>query len=342
MKLNKTSYRFLSTLLVLFLALSLATPTAQAKSAPAIVQPADLLKAVSEQTGIPADYDALIEAGYLTAAERRHLEKYNTFSCAVAWHVLLPAFGIYPYPAEFYPDISPHSSWPNGTVYADARAAGILLGLVDPATEPNYAMSKSTFNSLLATLKSQTFTLPVPKVTNPYIAAHETAALANNTAPWNIQTYLSRNSVLSAYEFIPAGWLTAFDSLGYDLYFELPSDHPAPALPGYKSGGVTSFEEKFIAIGTYSPRATLHEFTHFAAKYGKVYVDDMEYCFKHEAPKVIDIIGPYAGLSASEYLAEFVSYWLLHPNDQATLQAAAPQTVVLTDYLLHSLDDLAA
>lgn len=338
MKLRNTSYRFLSAMLTFLLTLGLVIPTAQAKSSPAAVRPADLLEAVSEQTGVPADYGALIEAGYLTAAEQRHLEKYDTFSCAVAWHVLLPAFGIYPYPAEFYPDISPHPSWPNGTVYADARAAGILLGLVDPSTEPNYAMTKSDFNTLLTALKSQIFTLPIPEATNPYIVAHETAAAEAGIAPWDIHTYLSRNSVLSAYDLIPSGWLATFDSLGYSIRFELPSNHPAPVLPGYKSGGVTNYTEKFIAIDTYSPHATLHEFAHFAAKYSKIYADDMEYCFKHEAPATVKIIGLYASLSPSEYLAEFVSYWLLYPDKQTILRELAPATAELAEYVIAALD----
>lgn len=323
---------------LLLICVFMFSTTAFAK-APAIVAPSDLINVVAERTGLPADLDALVYAGYLTAPEKRHLEKYDTFSNAVAWHVLLPAFGLYPYPAEFYPEIAPHPSWPNGTVYADARAAGIMLNLVDPQLEPNYAMTKSDFNVLVQKLKTTSFTLPVPSTTYPFIAVQEEAADATGLEPWDIHTYLGRNSVLSAYHLIPAGWLAEFNSRGWHINFTLPHDHPNPKLLNYVSAGCTNFQTSTISIANPKAITTLHEFAHFAAKYGTVYLDDMEYCFNREASGVANILGLYAMTSPSEYLAEFTAYWLLYPDKQNTLRELAPASADLTEYLIHAFDD---
>lgn len=330
--------RIFALILTLCFCLTMLSVTASAKSAAATAEakPSDLIQVVAEQTGLEPTADALMEAGYLSVAEKRHLDKYDAFSYAVAWHVLLPAFGIYPYPAEFYPDISPCSSWPNGTVYADARAAGILLGLIDPSIEPNYAISKSDFTALVNKLKTSP-QLPILQTDNPYINAREEAIAAGEAAPWDNHSYRGRNSLLSAYDFIPAGWLATFQSLGYDIRFRLPTDRTSK-IPGHTAAGVTNYTEKFIAIENCDPKATLHELAHFAAKYAKLSVDVMEQCYEQESSKVISIIGLYASLDFSEYLAEFASYWLLHPNDQLILRELAPETTALTEYLLHVLD----
>lgn len=336
-RISKVS-RIFAIILALCFCLPIFSVTASAKSAKSTAEakPSDLIQVVAEQTGLEPNIDALMEAGYLSAAEKRHLEKYNAFSYAVAWHVLLPAFGIYPYPAEFYPDISPCSSWSNGTVYADARAAGILLGLVDPSIEPNYAISKSDFTALVNKLKTSP-KLPILQTDNPYVNAYEDAIASGEAAPWDIHSYRGRNSLLSAYDLIPAGWLATFQSLEYDVHFRLPTSR-TPKIPGHTAAGVTNYAEKFIAVENCNPRATLHEFAHFAAKYAGLYVDDMERCYEHESSKVIAIIGIYSSLDFSEYLAEFASYWLLHPNDQSILRELAPETTALTEYLFHVLD----
>lgn len=335
------SSRTLALILFLCFCLPMFSMTAFAKSPPPEAQASDLLEAVAEQTGLPADADALMEAGYLNAASKRQLEKYNCFSSAVAWQVLLPAFGIYPYPAELYPDISPHPDYPNGSVYADARAAGILLSLVDPELNPTYVMSKPDFDTLLLKLKTTQFDLPAPETNNPYISAYEEAIATGETKPWNIHTYLGRNSVLAAYAYIPAGWLADFDARGWHIEFELPPNHPASKLAayGYSSAGLTNYSIKTIIVANPSARTTVHEFAHFAAKYAQIDTNDMKGCFAREASGTISIIGLYASLSPSEYLAEFASYWLLHPDEQPTLRELAPDTADLTEYLIHALDD---
>lgn len=326
--------RLLSVFIVVVVLMSFTAPTASAANI-TYATPSDIINAVAEQTGLEPDINILVKAGYITSAEQRQFNRYGAFSYAVAWHILLPTFGIYPYPADIYPDIAPHPSWPNGTVYADARAAAILCGLADPETEPNFRITAQDFQSLLSRLQTEHPTLPVYESSCPFVTSVEDAATEAGTEPWNVRTYLGRNSLISAYPLIPESWLTDFATTGYEIHFELPADRPAGAkLDGYKTVGLTNYTDRFLAIADANPKVTLHEFTHYIVKRADIDPDYLRACFDTEATDVLPFIGLYASLSPSEYIAEFVSYWQLNPAEQETLRSLAPNTADLTEYLI--------
>ena len=144
----------------------------------------------------------------------------------------------------------------------------------------------SKVSRIFALILALCFCLPILQTDNPYVNAYEDAIASGEAAPWDIHSYRGRNSLLSAYDLIPAGWLATFQSLEYDVHFRLPTSR-TPKIPGHTAAGVTNYAEKFIAVENCNPRATLHEFAHFAAKYAGLYVDDMERCYEHESSKVI-------------------------------------------------------
>ena len=86
----------------------------------------------------------------ITTSEKKLIEKDKCITRAVAYRVLLPVYGIYPYPAEFYPEIAPAAQCIND--YANARCAAITLGLTTPEQNPIQVMSASELNALIAAL----------------------------------------------------------------------------------------------------------------------------------------------------------------------------------------------
>ena len=131
------------------------------------------------------------------------LTKNNVITWAVAYRVLLPVFGIYPYPASLYPEISTADQCVND--YANARCAAITIGLTTEKENPIQVMSASELETLVSTLR-QGVTLPRIETGIPYVDSVET---------WDRNSYEGRNSMIEAYAQIPAAWLTDFEAQGW-------------------------------------------------------------------------------------------------------------------------------
>lgn len=299
--------------------------------------PSALIEVVAEQTGLPADVDILIAANYLLPVEQQQFQAYQKFSHVVAWRVLLVAFGIYPYPAKIYPEVAPHPTWSGSNPYNDARTTAILCGIANPDDSPNAPVTTEELSRIVSQLRSGQLT-PLPDHTNicSYILEIEANAEEN---PWNAKNYLGRNSMILAYDLIPQNWLDDFNARGFSFHFELPSDYDSeifgPLLPGYLAGGLTNFEERYIALGYCNGALnTLHEFTHYALWCTGLKTKDLEPYFNSEAGRTFEILGAYASVNSSEYMAEFTGHWLMLPDERDILRELAPQTAALAEQLI--------
>lgn len=284
-----------------------------------LADPQTMLDAASVKTGIPATIDDMLKEHVITTGEKKLIEKNDCITRAVAYRVLLPVYGIYPYPAEFYPEINAADQCIND--YANARCAAIVLGLTTPEQNPIQVMSASELKALIAAL-DKGLTLPEIKTEIPYL---------QNIA-WDRTSYEGRNSMMSAYSKLPAGWLADFDAQGWTIKYELPTTN-GPQIEGLTTAGSTNYTEKVIRIGRSGPQVTVHEFVHYIVKRAGVSKEQMEVVFKAEAAAMKDTLGIYSQTKASEYVPEFTAYWMLHADQQDSLRAIAPLTAQLAETL---------
>lgn len=312
-------------------------------SSPAITTSKDLLDILYEQTDLH-NIDDLASAGYLSAAEARVLKKEDSvLNYATVWRILLPAFGIFPYPADCYNIPQYPYAPPLAENYANARVAAILCGFTTENQRPDNLMPLGDLEKLVIDLKSGQAVLPTPNCDSSYILNIETAAAAMGVPAWDVKTYRGRNSFINSYKLIPQEWMVELESCGWGIKFQLPEDYqPINSLPGGIVMGVTHYEYQTIYICDTPRRVTLHEFTHFVA--ARVGWDDefLDTVFKDEASAMQATLGDYSQLSASEYLADFVAYWLLHPEMHNFLYISAPQSAVLAQELTEGYAELRA
>ena len=288
-----------------------------------LANPQTMLDAASAKTGIPANVDDMLKNHVITTSEKKLIEKDKCITRAVAYRVLLPVYGIYPYPAEFYPEIALAAQCIND--YANARCAAITLGLTTPEQNPIQVMSASELKVLIAAL-DKGLTLPEIKTDIPYL----------QNIVWDRTSYEGRNSMMSAYSKLPAGWIADFDAQGWSIKYELPTSENASqnVVLGLTTAGSTSYTEKVIRIGRSDPQVTVHEFVHYVVKRAGVSKEQMEVVFKAEAAAMKDTLGIYSQTKASEYVPEFTAYWLLHADQQDSLRAIAPLTAQLAETLI--------
>lgn len=303
----------------------------------------DLLKILYKRTEL-SSIEELAEAEYLTAAEATLLANKNSLlNYATVWRILLPAFGIYPYPAECY-NIP---QYPYTTAltenYANARVAAILCGLTTETQCPDAPMKLDDLRKLVSELESREIVLPAPGCNSKYILEIEKAAKAAGEPAWNVNTYRGRNSFISSYKLLPAEWLADFEACGWKIEFQLPDDYGSvnPTPDGVVMG-VTYYEFQTIYICNTPARITLHEFTHFAASRVGWTVEFLDDVFRDEASTMQLTLGDYSQQNSSEYLADFVAYWLLYPEAHSTLRIIAPQSAVLAEELTEGYLELRA
>lgn len=285
-----------------------------------LANPQTMLDAASAKTGIPATIDDMLKEHVITTSEKKLIEKNNCVTRAVAYRVLLPVYGIYPYPAEFYPEIKAADKCIGD--YANARCAAITLGLTTPEQNPIQVMSASELKVLIAAL-DKGLTLPEIKTDIPYL----------QNIVWDRTSYEGRNSMMSAYSKLPAGWTADFDAQGWSIKYELPITKRAQ-IEGLTTVGSTSYTEKVIRIGRSDPQVTVHEFVHYVVKRAGVSKEQMEVVFKAEAAAMKDTLGIYSQTKASEYIPEFTAYWLLHADQQDSLRVIAPLSAQLAETLI--------
>lgn len=292
------------------------------------------LEFISQKLNIEPTIDALVDAKIIQSSEKDFITEQPSLSRAVIWRIIFPVYDLYPYPAIFYPEFN-LSSEDFSQIYLDSCATALAYDLVTPGDSVYQYMSLAEFGQLTAFLDTSP-DLPTP-------LAPVDCPLVNLNANWNPETYLGRNSLLSAWEIVPENWHEDFIHNYWRFSFSLPdattSDQQASR---YGISGVINYQQRTIFLGTANSDTTIHELTHFATHSLGWSDDFLNPFFQHESNRLIGILDKYAFTSCREYLAEFVTYWLMHPDEQTILNSLAPQTSAITIKLISSYISTAA
>lgn len=311
--------RFLSLFLAVVLCCAmLATPAFAADSRPCNAY--TLIDAIADRLHLQSDLDTFVEQGIITETEKNFIIRHGSLTSAMAWRIALPVYGIYPYPAEFYPDIVP---WANCTgVYADARAAAINSTLASSDTAPDYYMTVTDLDTLLHRLATCDFLQPaIPTITCPYVDPYAT---------WSLDTYAGRNSLIKAWDLLPPDWRDDFIYEAWSFRFSLPVNyHYYDDDTFYATGGQTDYDARILYLCNSRTEVTLHEFTHFAYWRAGWSERTFRTAFNRESDNLRNYLSNYAQTSPTEYFCEFVAYWLLHPEAHAELNRLAPRSMAL-------------
>lgn len=319
----------ISRLFVMFLfviiTFSLAVPCSQATSQDDDATPDQLFEVISKRLNTPVDADTLADFGIITAAEQRFFNTKNCVTAVVAWRILLPLYGIFPYPAEFYPDIPPAEGC--GSLYADARAAAIIAGIVTPDQRPNLRISKIELSDLVQKLDAGDYLAIAPPTPLPPEIADFT---------WELNNYRYRNAFLLASERLPATWVNDFKANNWQIKCKWQLDDTAldELTEKFENAGLTNYADHTIYLSYYSFHVIAHEFTHYAANRLGWKHDYLLSYYEAEAQNVADILPTYAQTKPAEYFAEFVAHWIEYPEQQSELILNAPKTSALTVLLI--------
>lgn len=271
--------------------------------------------------------DNLVEHKVLTNFELELLRSDASIPRSVIWRTILPAYGIYPYPASIYslpfPTTADH---PATQPYLDARAAAVICGLADPDNDPESGMTQAEYDTLIATLASGTVQLPSYASDCPYLENQN----------WSAETYRGRNSLIIGWNLIPDSWRTDFIAQGWCINFTLPPVIRADnEISRHETAGVTDYQAHTISLDTSNPSTTIHEFAHYVAyRANWLYDAAFETDYLAEAPALVTLLGDYSQTTSREYFAEFVSCWILHPDSQPQLQTLAPRTSIWVQQII--------
>lgn len=292
-----------------------------------------LLNSVVEELGVSPKLSDLVQADLLTPYDQYILKSNAPISLCDTLRILLPTFGIYPYPAELaYPDFVPAQPL-NSPESLNIWATAVDYGIVSPQDNPNQATMVADFQKFLSYLHTHSFTPSFPaQITCPYVSPN---------AEWNIITFRGRNSLLSAWELIPVSWREDYLVNSWQIIFTV-STPTSSGEDHSNAAGFIDYAAKTINLGDEHPQVTLHEFTHYAAYRVGWYADQLAPAFAAEASLVKPFLGEYSQSNPREYLAEFVAYWLLNPDQQAELSRLAPETSRLALELIGSYTPLSS
>lgn len=330
---KKSAVRYLSFLLSLLFLVNLFALPAAAADVPAKITPDDLIQVVANRTGLPRDVNALVDAGYITSSERTFFAEHQGVTFIMALRILLPAYGLYPYPAEIYSDIYPCKEYPTG-VYANARAAAIKCGVAVPDSRLNDLVNVNEFNVMLRQFNYGNLSLPA------YTGG---CAILRDIKTWNLHSARARNSLVIAYKQVPVAWRDDFIDQGWCIELDPPDQVYGSNGTWYDMttySGLTHYTNRTIYIASSDPGTTIHEFTHYAAKRAGFSERYLTSCYNREASTLSDLLGKYSQTNATEYFAVFSAYWLLHPDQQYTLRRLAPQTTAILVDLIDNYDNL--
>lgn len=273
--------------------------------------------------------DCLVDRKILTSSEVELFESDSMVRRDVVWRTILPTYGVYPYPANIYVNLPfpATADTPADQPYLDARVAAIACGLATTDDNPEEYMTQKEYDMLIAKLETGTIHLPDYNSGCPY--------LTNQT--WTAKTYRGRNSLMVGWKLIPSSWREDFLAQSWNIDFTLPSTIQSETgeVSRHTTAGVTNYQTKTISLDTSDPSTTIHEFAHYVAyRVGWLHNADFEADYTAEAPSLASLLGTYSQTTPREYFAEFVSYWLLHPESQSRLRTLAPKTSIWVEHII--------
>lgn len=319
----------LTSLVIAFILAFSLTPAAYAANAattPSDMATTDLLvQAVSERLNVPCDMMTMIELdiipedSYLWTSE-------SIYACDV-WNILLPLYGVYPYPTFYYPGIVPREDHLSSSAALEANIAAILTGLAEPTDRLNIEpMSKADLQELIARLATRNYKPLEPPTELPESIAD---------TEWNYRTYGLRNLTLIARDQLPEAWYADFIARDWQLATEIPAETLAKFdVPGLTAGAVTVFADKTIYFqpSSHTSNTVAHEFTHFVAWRAGVTNDQLTECYEEARAAGLHMRG-YGWTQPSEFIAVFMERWITNPKDREQLTAQVPKTAALAKQL---------
>lgn len=267
------------------------------------------------QTSFDACLEYLEQQDIITTPEYQMLSK-DSVTWQIIWRVLLPYFGVYPYPHELYPEYDEILVCDN--IYADMQVAAIVTGLADVSTVCNVVPSRGDFAVFLYRLMSEKYT-PLEEVDLPNIP-DELLQYGDN---WQ-----ARNAVIRAYDNLPVRLTSHFLDSGWELCY----DGLHEEFPEHEDAvGMTDFSNRKIYLDTnVSEETVYHEFGHFL-EYTLDIRDKSNDCYLNESRHAEELLGNYAMADSKEYFAEAYAYWIDPDNDRTKLKEVAPETAALLE-----------
>lgn len=292
----------------------------------------ELVAVVADQLAITPTLDSLLNAEAISTTEYTVLSKNEGFSFMFAWQILLPVFGIFPYPAELYPEITPVAGC--ASEYAEARIAAVQIGVAAIEDDPTTLMSIRDFSALTQKLQTGDF-LPLvcPRA---WIPATDLEVITR-------ANYQQRNALMRVEMAFPVSWIEDFLTESWKLIRcdYIPADEPAP--PGASEiVGLTRRVEHEILFTIMDVPTIGHEITHYAAARIGWREPFLRKYYREEAAATAKILGPYSQTNPDEYFAEFVATWLARPELRAKLTKVAPQTAAICQNIQNQFPELLA
>ncbi len=332
--------KIVNTIIVLAMLAAILVVPANAAGTKEYMTSSDLVAVLSAKTGITGSnvdetLTNLKAAGIINLVQYNCIKE-NKLPRSMVWAVLLPGYGIYPYPTELVAPDMPVIKGCEG-VYHNARVAVLQMGLAteQQVSQPTYRLTKSEFNALVGKLNSGDYTdqsvyLPAASILCPYLEGVER----------NAETYKGINALLVSYPGMVqtlGKYLDAFQAEGWTIrigaYADLdknPENGAEYAVPG----GVCSYTAKEIWLNNATSKTPYHELGHYIARLTglRSYLPSL---FEEEGKAVQPIIGDYSQTNPNEFWADVFGYYFSNPALRPALKEAAPKTVqVLEDGLL--------
>lgn len=235
---------------------------------------------------------------------------YNKF----ALRIILPYFGVYPYPMSLYPGVS----YDIPGVEQDQMAwnAAILIGLISEDLDPMEEVTRGDLMVWMYRLDTGDFEPLVCPATHPIFET------IKNEEDWS-----ARNGFIRAMEYIPEKYLDDFVDAGWSLVFDADSS----LFSGYDSAvGITYYNVKTIGVRNSSYVTDCHEFGHFVSY--RTGIDSYLRAFYNlESEAVRGILGEYSMTNECEYFAVYFAKYLTSPDQRANLEEKAPYTYSLIE-----------
>lgn len=264
----------------------------------------------------------LYQEDVLTVPEYKFLSE-GKVTWAVVWRTLLPRFGVYFYPAEYYYDTST-LPWYIHNEYNDSTVAAIKIGLHDPDSSPTAIPTRGELAVALYRLMVEDFT-PLPE---PHIIG---SLLDEETAITPV-TFYRRNAVLSATEILPEKVIESF--LSNDWKIKLSGVYVD--FPEYSSSsiaGLTVYANKRIYLECDRASTVLHEFGHYMEYDTKSDLKvDKVFQQEHEHAKIL--LEDYAQTNAREYFACAIEEYFLNEEERHIFEQELPLTYALVEDIL--------
>lgn len=244
---------------------------------------------------------------------------YNKF----ALRIILPYFGVYPYPMSLYPGVS----YDIPGVEQDQMAwnAAILIGLISEDLEPMEEVTRGDLMEWMYRLDTGDFEPLTCPETHPIFETIKTD-----------ENWTARNGFIQAMEYIPEKYLDDFVDAGWSLVFDTDSS----LFTGYdRAVGITYYDKKTIGVRASSYVTDCHEFGHFVS-YRTGIRSYLGAFYNLEAENAKSLLGEYSMTNESEYFAVFFAKYLASPDKRAELKAKAPYTYALVEDALVNAEGL--